>query len=68
MKGPFDYALGIPVFKDGQKLEKDGWMKVEGVITLPAAATGFSLILDTAGIRGEKDMVFFDEAEAVKVP
>ena len=68
VKGPFDYALGIPVFKEGQKLEKDGWAKMEGIITLPAVATGFTLVLDTTGIKGEKDMVFFDEVEAVKVP
>ncbi len=68
VKGPFDYGLGIPVFKNGVKLEKDNWQKVESVITLPAVATGFTLVLDTAGIRGEKDMVFFDEVEAVKVP
>ena len=68
VKGPFDYGLGIPVFKNGVKLEKDGWGKVEGTITLPAVATGFTLVLDTTGIKGEKDMVFFDEVEAVKVP
>ena len=68
VKGPFDYGLGIPVFKEGVKLEKDGWKKVEGSITLPAVATGFTLVLDTTGIKGEKDMVFFDEVEAVKVP
>lgn len=67
VKGPFDYKLGMPVIPVSRKLDK-GYALLEGVITVPQEAHAFTLILEAKGFKSEKDMVFFDEAEAVKLP
>ena len=64
VKGPFDYALGIPVIPRTKTLE-NGYVQLEGSITVPSPAHGFTLILDAKGLKSKEDVILFDEAEAI---
>ena len=64
MKGPFDLALGIVKIPFTQKAE-NGYYTAEKVITVPARANAFTILLSSSAGKTRSDKVFFDDVEVL---